>query len=268
MTRSAAMDRLKGKVAIVTGGASGIGAATLRRLAAEGASVVCADINDEAGAAVVAKLEAGGAAAAFRHCDVSQLREIEATVELALKTYGGLDVMFNNAAWSGGGYVAQIEPEVWSKSLAVMLDSVFYGMRAAIPAMLERGGGSIISPASVEGFFGEIMAAPYTTAKAGVINLTRNVAIEYGRKGIRANTICPGAVDTPMLGRLIEVGPNSREDVMAQHALGRLIQPEEIASVVLFLASDEASAITGAAIVVDGGLTSGLHLTGFPPFGG
>ncbi len=262
------MDRLKGKVAIVTGGASGIGAATLRRFAAEGASVVCADIDDEAGAEVVAKLEADGAKAVFQHCDVSQLQDIEATVELAVKTYGGLDVMYNNAAWSGGGYVAQIEPEVWTRSLAVMLDSVFYGMRTAIPAMLERGGGSIISTASVEGFFGEIMASPYTTAKAAVINLTRNVAIEYGRKRIRANAVCPGAVDTPMLERLLDVSPNSREEVMAQHAIGRFIQPEEIANVVLFLASDEASAITGAAIVVDGGLTSGLHLTGFPPFGG
>ena len=116
--------------------------------------------------------------------------------------------------------------------------------------------------------FGEIMAAPYTTAKAGVINLTRNVAIEYGRTGIRANAICPGAVETPMLDVLVEVSPNSREEMMAQHAIGRFIRPEEIANVVLFLASDEASAITGAAIVVDGGLTSGLHLTGFPPFGG
>ncbi|MCZ6821708.1 MAG: SDR family NAD(P)-dependent oxidoreductase, partial [Deltaproteobacteria bacterium] len=107
------MDRLKGKVAIVTGGASGIGAATLRRFAAEGASVVCADINDAAGVEIVSKLGADGAKAVFQHCDVSQLADIEATVELAVKTYGGLDVMYNNAAWSGGGYVAQIEPEVW-----------------------------------------------------------------------------------------------------------------------------------------------------------
>lgn len=262
------MDRLKGKVAVLTGAASGIGAATLRRFAEEGASVVCADINDEAGEAVVAKLQAEGAIAAYRHCDVSQLSEVEATVEFAVKNYGGLDVIFNNAAWSGGGYVADIDPEVWDKSLAVMLDGVFYGMRAAIPVMLERGGGSIINTASVEGMFGEIMAAPYTTAKAGVINLTRNVAVEYGRKGIRANAICPGAVETPMLDVLVEVSPNSREEMMAQHAIGRFIRPEEIANVVLFLASDEASAITGAAIVVDGGLTSGLHLTGFPPFGG
>jgi len=260
------MDRLKDKVAIVTGGASGIGAATLRRFAAEGAHLVCADINDEAGETVVAKLQADGARASYRHCDVSRLPEVEAAVEFALKTYGGLDVMFNNAAWSGGGYVAQIDPEIWRKSLAIMLDSVFYGMRSAIPAMLENGGGSIISTASVEGLFGEIMASPYTTAKAGVINLTRNVAIEYGRRGIRANAICPGAVETPMLETVLQVSPISREAMMERHALGRFIKPEEIANTVLFLASNEASAITGAAIVVDGGLTSGLNLTGFPPY--
>ena len=260
------MDRLKDKVAIVTGGASGIGAATLRRFAAEGAHLVCADINDEAGETVVAKLQADGARASYRHCDVSLLPEVEAAVEFALKTYGGLDVMFNIAAWSGGGYVAQIDPEIWSKSLAIMLDSVFYGMRSAIPAMLENGGGAIISTASVEGLFGEIMASPYTTAKAGVINLTRNVAIEYGRRGIRANAICPGAVETPMLETVLQVSPISREAMMERHALGRFIKPEEIANTILFLASDEASAITGAAIVVDGGLTSGLNLTGFPPY--
>src|SRR5205823_4818295 len=134
----------------------------------------------------------------------------------------------------------------------VMLTGVFYGMRAAIPALLARGGGSIISTSSVEGFFGEMLAAPYCTAKAGIINLTRTVALEYGRKNIRANCICPGAVDTPMLGLLAQVSPRSREDLAAQHALGRILRPEEIANVALFLASDESSAITGAAIAADG----------------
>ena len=259
------MNRFEDNVAIVTGGASGIGAATARRFAAEGASVVCADINEQAGEEVVAKITADGGRAAFRACDVSVLQALEETVEFALKSFGGLDVMFNNAAWSGGGYVGDLDPDVWSRSLAVMLDGVFFGCRAAIPALLERGGGAIVNTASVEGFFGEIMAAPYTTAKAGVINLTRNVAIEYGRKGIRANAICPGAVDTPMLKRLLDVSPNAYEDIAERHALGRLLRPEEIASVVLFLASQDASAITGAAIVVDGGLTAGLNLAGLPP---
>ena len=258
------MGRLDGKVAIVTGAASGIGAATARRFVAEGARVVIADLNDAAGEGVTRAL---GTSAAYRHTDVGSLADLEATVAFAVERFGGLDVIHNNAAVTGGGYVGEIEPEVWEQSLRVMQTGVFYGMRAAIPAMLERGGGSIISTSSVEGFFGEIMAAPYCTAKAAIINLTRTVALEYGRRNIRANCICPGAVDTPMLGLLCEVSGRSREALAAQHATGRIIRPEEIASVALFLASDESSAITGAAIVADGGLTSGLGITGLPPYG-
>src|SRR5438876_910888 len=241
------MGRLDGKVAIVTGGASGIGAATARRFVAEGARVVIADVNDEAGEGVARAL---GAAAAHRHTDVGSLADLEAAVAFAVARFGGLDVMHNNAALTGGGYVAEIEPEVWELSLRVMLTGVFYGMRAARPALLARGGGSIISTSSVEGFFGEMMAAPYCTAKAGIINLTRTVAIEYGRKNIRANCICPGVVDTPMLGLLAQVSRRSREDLAAQHAIGRLLRPEEIANVALFLASDESSAIAGAVKVL------------------
>src|SRR3989442_795135 len=259
------MGRLDGKVAIVTGGASGIGAATVRRFVAEGARVVIADLNDEAGEGVARAL---GAAAAYRHADVGSLADLEAAVAFARERFGGLDVMHNNAAMSGGGYVAEIEPEVWEQSLRVMLTGVFYGTRAAIPALLARGGGSIISTSSVEGFFGEMMAAPYCTAKAGIINLMRTVALEYGRRNIRANCICPGAVDTPMLGLLAQVSSRSRAELAAQHAIGRILRPEEIANVALFLASDESSAITGAAIVADGGLTCGLGITGLPPYGG
>ena len=258
------MGRLDGKVAIVTGAASGIGAATVRRFVEEGARVVIADINDDGGTAIARSL---GDRAAFRHTDVTSLADLEATVAFAVDRFGGLDVMHNNAAATGGGYVGEIDPEVWDFSLKIMLTGVFYGMRAAIPAMLRRGGGSIISTSSVEGFYGEIMAAPYCTAKAAIINLTRTAALEYGRRSIRANCICPGAVDTPLLARMNEIGPRSREDLAAQHAIGRLLRPEEIANVALFLASNESSAITGAAIVADGGLTCGLGITGLPPFG-
>lgn len=261
------MGRLTDKVAIVTGGASGIGAATVRRFAAEGAVVVIADIADEAGERVAAGVRAAGGQAVFRHTDVSRLPDLEATVAHAVERFGGLDVMHNNAAATGGGYVHQIEPAVWEQSLAVMLTSVFYGMRAAIPPMLERGGGSIITTSSVEGLFAEMLAAPYCTAKAGIINLTRTVALEYGRKNIRANCICPGCVDTPMLALLGSVSRRPLESVAAAHAIGRILRPEEIANVALFLASDESSAITGAAIVADGGLSSGLNVTGFPPWG-
>jgi NAD(P)-dependent dehydrogenase (short-subunit alcohol dehydrogenase family) len=257
--------RLDGKVAIVTGGASGIGAATCRRFVAEGARVVVADVNDEGGMAFAREL---GAAAAFRHTDVARLEDVQATVAFAVERFGGLDVMHNNAAWSGGGYVHEIDAAVWDQSLQIMLTGVFYGMKAAIPAMLARGGGSIVNTASIEGIVAEIMAAPYNTAKAGMINLSRTVAIEYGRKNIRSNCICPGVVDTPMAALLLSIAPKPRAAVEAEHAIGRLIRPEEIANVALFLASDESSAVTGSAIVVDGGLISKSPISGFPPYGG
>ena len=260
------MGRLEGKVAIVTGGASGIGAATLRRFAAEGARVVCADRNDEAGERLAKEIAAQGGIAAHRHCDVSELAQVEAVVEFARREHGGLDVMFNNAAWSAGGYVHTIDPAMWDASLRVMLTAVFYGIRAAVPAMLERGGGSIVNTASVEGSFGEILASPYSTAKAGVINLSKSAALEYGRAGIRVNAISPGVVETPMLELLLLAGQKTREQLANEHALGRLLRPEEIANLALFLASDESSGITGSNVTIDGGLTAGLHLTGFPPF--
>lgn len=260
------MGRLAGKVAIVTGGASGIGAATLRRFVAEGAAVVCADIDEAGGRELVGALEAAGGCAAFQRTDVGVLSDLEAAVAGAVDRFGGLDVMHNNAVWTGGGYVHEIDPAVWDRSMQIALTGVFYGMRAAIPAMLARGGGSIVTTSSVDGLFGEIMAAPYATAKAAVINLTRTVAVEYGRRGIRANCICPGAVETPLLEFLGQLAPKPRAALAAEHAIGRCLRPEEIANVALFLASDESSAITGAAIVADGGLTAGLGVTGFPPY--
>lgn len=261
------MGQLDGKVAVVTGAASGIGAATVRRFAAEGAAVVIADINDEGGEAVAKALRDGGARAQFRHTDVTSLADLQAAVAAAVSSYGGLDVIHNNAAASGGGYVHEIDEVTWDHSLKIMLTGVFYGMKAAIPAMLERGGGSIVNTSSIEGIVAEIMAAPYNTAKAGMINLTRTVAIEYGRKKIRANCICPGVVDTPMFELILQVCPKTREQIAAAHALGRILRPEEIANVALFLASEQSSAITGTAVVVDGGLISNSPISGFPPYG-
>jgi NAD(P)-dependent dehydrogenase (short-subunit alcohol dehydrogenase family) len=262
------MGRLEGKVAIVTGGASGIGAATVRRFAAEGARVVVADVDADGGGRVAREVRAAGAVADFHRTDVGVLADLEAAVAFAVERHGGLDVIHNNAARTGGGYTADIEPDVWEQSLRVMMTGVFYGVRAAIPAMLARGGGSIVNTSSVEGLFGEVMAAPYCTAKAAILGLTRTVALEYGRRRIRANCICPGAVETPMLDLMSQVSTKSRADLAAMHALGRCLRPEEIASVALFLASDESSAITGTAIVADGGLTAGLGITGLPPYGG
>ena len=260
------MGRFDGKVALVTGAASGIGAATLRRLAAEGATVVCADIDDAGGTAVVDEIAARGGRAAFRHCDVGVLADVEAAVAFAVERFGGFDIMHNNAVWSGGGWVADLDPEIWQRSLQVMLTGVFYGCRAALPAMLRRGGGAIVNTASIEAFGGEMMASPYATAKAGVVNFTRNVAIEYARKNIRANAVCPGVVETPLAELMFAFAKRTREEIAALAPLGRLLRPEEIASVVAFLCSDDASAVTGAALVVDGGLTAALNLSGHAPF--
>jgi len=180
---------------------------------------------------------------------------------------GRIDVVVNNAASSSGGYVADLDLEGWDRSLKVMLSAALYGMRAAIPHMQRQGGGSIVSTSSIYGLVANPGVAPYCTAKAGLINLTRTAAVEYGRQNIRVNCICPGVVETPMFDAVLSLGLKTREEVAAMHALGRTIEPDEIANLVLFLASDESSAITGQAIVVDGGLLSGCDLTGMPPAG-
>src|SRR5262249_34877388 len=153
---------------------------------------------------VAAAIRDAGGTAAFRHADVGALADLEAVVGFAVAQWGGLDVIHNNAAATRGGYVGELDPAAVEQSLRGMFTGVFHGMRAAIPAMLERGGGSIVNTSSVEAFYGEIMAAPYATAKAGMLGLTRTAALEYGRRNIRANCICPGCVDTPMLRLMTE----------------------------------------------------------------
>lgn len=261
------MGQLEGKVALVTGGSGGIGSATLRRFVKEGAAVVCADINEEGGQKIVDELRSSGGRALFSRCDVGSLDDVTASVDGAVEEFGRIDILFNNAATSTGGYIADLDPDGWDLSLRVMLTAAMYGMKAAIPHMIRQGGGSIISTSSVYGLVSNPGNAPYSTAKAGLTNLTRSAALEYGRKGIRANAICPGAVETPMLDTVVGLGLKSHEAIADMHALGRTIQPEEVANLVLFLASDESSAITGQAIIIDGGLISGCDITGVPPVG-
>lgn len=256
--------RLEGKAAVLTGGSGGIGSATARRFVAEGAAVVCADIADEGGEKLVAELVSGGGRAHYVHCDVTSLGDVTAAVESCVDAYGRVDVMFNNAATSTGGYVADLDPEGWDHSLRVMLTASLYGMKACIPHMLEQGSGSIINTSSIYGKVASPGNAPYCTAKAGLINLTKTAAVEYARRGIRVNAICPGVVDTPMAAQVLGLGLKTREDLEAMHPVERLIEPEEVANLVLFLASDEASAITAQAIEIDGGLISECNLTGVP----
>ncbi len=244
--------RFANKVAIVTGGGSGIGAATARRLHGEGACVVVADVNDDAGRTLVAEL---GARALYRHADVSQWSDVESLVASAVKEFGRLDILFNNAGIGGRASIPELAVERWKEIVAIDLDSVFYGCKAAIPVMKANGGGVIINTASISGMAGDYGLAAYNAAKAGVINFTRAAAIDHARDGIRINAVCPGPVDTPIIARIKEY-PGVREAWDECVPVGRFARAEEIAAVVAFLASDDASYVVGAAIPVDGGLTA------------
>lgn len=244
--------RFEGKVAVVTGGASGIGLATVRRLHAEGAAVVISDVSDEAGEAVAAGL---GDRACYQHADVASYDEVEALMARADAAFGGLDILFNNAGIGSLGAAPDLPVEDWRRVIEIDLSGVFYGCKAAIPRLRARGGGAIVNTASISGLAGDFGFAAYNAAKAGVINLTRAVAIDHAREGIRVNAVCPGPVDTPIIAGIGQFqGVRQMWDEAVP--MGRFAQPEEIAAVVAFLASSDASYMTGAIIAVDGGVTA------------
>ena len=257
------MDRMEGRAAVITGAAGGIGWATTKKYVAEGAKVIAADIDEERGAALVEDI--GADAVTFVLTDVRSPEQVQAAVDRCVVDHGRIDVLFNNAATSTGGYVADLDLDGFNDSIMVMLNGPLHGMQAALPHMVEQGKGSIINTSSVYGLVAGAANAPYCAAKAGLINLTRVTAIEYGRKGIRCNAICPGVVDTPMFEQVLGIGLTTREEIAAMHAIGRIIEPEEVADLVLFLGSDESTAITGQAIQSDGGLLCEVNLTGVPP---
>ena len=257
------MDRMEGRAAVITGAAGGIGWATTKKYVAEGAKVIAADIDEERGAALVEDI--GADAVTFVLTDVRSPEQVQAAVDRCVVDHGRIDVLFNNAATSTGGYVADLDLDGFNDSIMVMLNGPLHGMQAALPHMVEQGKGSIINTSSVYGLVAGAANAPYCAAKAGLINLTRVTAIEYGRKGIRCNAICPGVVDTPMFEQVLGIGLTTREEIAAMHAIGRIIEPEEVADLVLFLGSDESTAITGQAIQIDGGLLCEVNLTGVPP---
>ncbi|HXG20272.1 MAG TPA: glucose 1-dehydrogenase [Methylomirabilota bacterium] len=246
------MERLKNRVALITGGASGIGRATCVLFAREGAKVMVADYAAEGGNETVRQIKAAGGDAAFVRVDVSKSAEVQNMIVTTVKTYGRVDILFNNAGIEGpSAKLANYKEEDWDRVIAIDLTAVYLGMKYVIPEMIKQGGGVIISTASVAGLVGFPGSGAYAAAKAGVINLTRMAALEYADKNIRVNCICPGIIDTPMVDRV--VGGRPKERVVKAEPIGRLGKPEDIANAALFLASDESSFATGAPFVIDGG---------------
>ncbi|MDR2711373.1 MAG: SDR family oxidoreductase [Burkholderiales bacterium] len=243
-----------GKTALVTGAGSGIGKAVALALAAQGANVVVADLNGGAAQKKVDAITAAGGKAIAFIGDVAKPEDVKASVALAVKTYGSLQLAFNNAGVAGPqGLIEDIAIDDYLRLIDINLHSVFYGMKYEIPAMLAAGGGAIVNMSSILGLVGTAGAVPYVTAKHGVAGMTKTTAIGYAAKGIRINSIHPGYIDTPLLSTVNE---ETMKDVIALHPMGRLGTAEEVAEVVLFLLSDKAAFITGAQYVVDGGYTA------------
>ncbi len=247
--------RLEGKVALITGGARGQGAAEAMLFAREGAKVVIADVLDREGMAVAAEIAELGGEALYVHLDVSSETDWRQAVDTAVSSYGKLDVLVNNAAIWRGGNVADTSSEQWDQVLAINAKGVFLGTKLAIPQMRNAGGGSIVNISSTAGLVGSRTSTAYSASKGAVRLLTKSTAVQYGAEGIRANSIHPGPIDTAM-GDQVWPDAGSREETIERTVLKRLGTPDDIANGALFLASDESSFMTGTELVIDGGLTA------------
>ena len=238
--------RLENKVALITGGGSGIGRAIGIEFAREGAKVLVAELDETNGKAVVEEIAASGGQAQYQRCDVTKEEDVGAAIKAAVDGFGRLDVMVNNAG------VSQVD---WDATLAVNLSGVYYGCKLAAEAMAASGGGSIINMSSILGLVGIGASDAYVATKHGVVGLTRNFAIAYAQRGVRVNCINPGFIETPMTDP-IRSNPAIQQQVATQAPMGRWGRPEEIAKAALFLASDDSSYMTGAPLIVDGGWTA------------
>jgi NAD(P)-dependent dehydrogenase (short-subunit alcohol dehydrogenase family) len=251
--------RISGKACVVTGAGSGIGRATAVRLAEEGGSVLAVDIAPAAVAETVDEIARAGGTAVAHTADVSDSAAVDAMVAACVTRFGSIDVLVNNAGVNLPGVLHEVTDEVIDRTLGVNVRGPIYGCRAAIPHMLRQGGGSIVNMSSVNGIVSEPFLSIYSASKGAIVMLTKGVALDYAKQGIRCNAICPGWVDTPinhahaaMLGGLDKV----YAEIDSFQPIGRPGEPREIANVVLFLASDESSFMTGSIVVADGGMTS------------
>ncbi|MXY77142.1 MAG: glucose 1-dehydrogenase [Acidimicrobiia bacterium] len=245
--------RLEGKAAVVTGAGQGIGAAIARLFAAEGARLVLADLRSGPATGMVEEITSRGGEAVFVQADVTSDADCKRMTDTAIERFGCLDILVNNAGIAGKGTVTEATEELWDRVMAVNLKSIFLASRHAVPHMERAGGGSIVCIASVAGMTGEMGQVAYNTSKHGVIGLVRCMAYDHAAAGIRVNAVCPGAIDTPLLSPLTEERLTRLEGL---HMMRRLGRPEEIARAVLYLAGDESSFTTGAAMVADGGYTA------------
>lgn len=249
-------DRLAGKVALITGAGGGQGRAAAILFANEGAKVVVTDVKVEGGEETVQVINAAGGQATFVATDVSQAVQVEAAVRTAVETYGGLHIMYNNAAvlHRKDAQVTNLDEEIWQLVIDVNLKGTYLGCKYAVPEIIKAGGGSVINVSSLAGLIGIGNVHAYTASKGGVISLTRAIAMGYAAQKVRCNVICPGGVDTPMMAHVFH-NPNPRFRELSEkgHPIGRLGTPEDIASMALYLASDESSWVTGSVFTIDGG---------------
>lgn len=242
---------MKNKTVIITGAASGIGKATAELFAKQGANIIVSDIQEPEGITVVKDICSAGGKASFFKTDVSKPEEMDALVNFAVKTYGKLHIAVNNAGIAGElNIIGDMSIEGWQKVIAINLNSIFYGMKYQIQAMLNNGGGSIVNISSILGSVGFAGSAGYTAAKHGVVGLTQTAALEYSVKNIRVNAVGPGFIDTPLLNIL---DAEMKKQLAALHPIGRLGKSEEVAELILWLCSDKASFVTGSYYPIDGG---------------